>query len=1087
MTFRRFSHTLLQLFTATLLLLLSSILVADELSQALLESRIQAIQKRGDSAEIATTLGIYQEALSRLRETEAQNQSATGYNKALESSPQRQAEIRARLDTLDENASTITGISIEDLSWQELEIKINEVRTQLTETTASRDSLLRQITSEESSGSSIQARLEEIDQRETELPNIIVVVNPKAKPSQVEASQWLVAAERQLLVAERLALNARLNSQPARLSLQNTELEEANVMIGILQNDLASLETVMKGKDPFNKVMSLVQLPVDTPGYALVQTVVGINDRLAEQRAVLLEKLNSNTSHRDELKYSLDRLSGQYAVARNIVEAASESSSFGQILMSYWRKADQFRIPKSTVNVGREIGDQVISRAEHERQLEELASAAAYVSRLRGEQPDSDLIEGTTLELVGEQALVNRNRLNDLIDIESQLIDVLGEIELTQDQLNSLIKEYSAFLISHVLWVPSHSPIGKGALKQLVLDLGQTVDQVKSIRFNIFDVTAAVFMVSGLALFLQRKRLIEVRSAVNRRIGRPRSDSVKHTFLAFLLTILQAMALPLFIVALALSLRSSGESTSLDLSKSLLISTQTLFLILFWRTSCDQQGVARVHFRWSPASCDKIFNTTKWVLLRLWPLITMTSILVNLEQGSVQAILSRLVYSAATLVLGFEVLRFLRQNRIQSGNSPFIQKAVPGLVILLTLIPVVMVLAGFLLPSHMIFHSLIDTLSVITMLTFIYYILLRWLLVTQRQLRLRDYISQHKSEPDQQNVEASFATDLVELSKTTTELLKAVTALFGGLWLFYVLSPLLPAFEGLQRVTLWSVSEGIGDTQVISNITLATLLLAILIAIVTLYAARKLPALLELLLRSYSKMIPGTRYAAVTVLNYVIIGGGLVFLLLTLGLRWEKLQWLVAALSLGIGFGLQEIVANFISGLIILFERPIRVGDIVTVGESSGRVTRIQIRATTILDWDRKELLVPNKEFVTGRLLNWTLTDGIIRIVFNVGIAYGSDVETAIKTLYKVITSHEEVLKDPEPSVVFNEFGDSALTLSARCFITDHEERMRITSELHQRVDAAFRDAGISIAFPQRDVHFDAGSPIRVSIDKPDH
>ena len=1087
--FRRLSQTLLQLFFSALLLVLSSslTLAADELSQELLNSRIQAIQQSGNSVEIATTLPIYEESLSWLRETEAQSQSAAGYIRALESSPQRQAEIRAHLDTLDENASTITGILIGDLSWQELDLKISEVRSQLTETLGSRDSLLRQITSEESSGNSIQARLAEIDQRETELPNIIVAVDPKAQPSQFEASQWLMAAERQSLVAERRALNARLNSQSVRLSLQRVELEEATAMIGILQNDLASLETAMKGKDPFGKVLTLAQLPADTPGYALAQTVVGINDQLAAQRTVLLDKLNSNTAYRDELKSSLVKLTGQYAAARNIVEAASESSSFGQILVTYWLEADQFRLPGSLVHVGREVGDHVIRRSEHERQLAELASVAAYVSRLRAEQLDSDLIEGATLELAGEQALVNRNRLKELIDIESQLVDVLGEIALTQDELSSLLNEYNTFLISHVLWVPSHSPMGKGALKQLGLDLRQNIDQVKSIRFNLFDVTAALCMVIGLASFWQRQRLIKGRKALNQRTVHPRNDSVQHTFFAFLLTVLQAMAVPLFIVALALSLRGSGESTAFDPSNSLLVSAHTLFLILFWRTSCDQQGVARVHFRWSPARCDRIFSVTKWALLSLWPLITVTSVLVNLEHDSVHAVLSRLVYSATNLVLGYKFLRLLRDNMIQSGKSPLSQMAITGLVILLTLIPVVLVLAGYLLPAQMIFNSLIDTLSVMTMLIFIYYTLLRWLLVTRRQLRLRQYIRQNNSEQDEQQVEASFATDLVELSNTTTELLKAGTIIIGGVWLFYVWSPLLPAFEGLQRVTLWSVSETIGDTQVISNITLATLLLAILIGTVTLYLARKLPSLLELLLRSYSKMIPGSRYAAVTILNYIIIGGGLIFLLLTLGLRWEKLQWLVAALSLGIGFGLQEIVANFISGLIILFERPIRVGDIVTVGESSGKVIRIQIRATTILDWDRKELLVPNKEFVTGRLLNWTLTDAIIRIVFNVGIAYGSDVEKAIKTLFKVISSHKEVLKDPEPSVLFNEFGDSALNLSARCFISDQQERLRITSELHQRVDAAFRDAGIRIAFPQRDVHFDASSPIRVSIDKLDH
>jgi potassium efflux system protein len=122
---------------------------------------------------------------------------------------------------------------------------------------------------------------------------------------------------------------------------------------------------------------------------------------------------------------------------------------------------------------------------------------------------------------------------------------------------------------------------------------------------------------------------------------------------------------------------------------------------------------------------------------------------------------------------------------------------------------------------------------------------------------------------------------------------------------------------------------------------------------------------------------------------------GILLVLGTLGVSWMHLQWMAAALSVGIGFGLQEIVANFVSGLIILFERPIRVGDTVTVGDTDGVVTKIRIRATTIRNWDRKELLVPNKEFVTGRLLNWSLSDPVTRIVLVVGVAYGSDVDRA--------------------------------------------------------------------------------------------
>jgi potassium-dependent mechanosensitive channel len=190
----------------------------------------------------------------------------------------------------------------------------------------------------------------------------------------------------------------------------------------------------------------------------------------------------------------------------------------------------------------------------------------------------------------------------------------------------------------------------------------------------------------------------------------------------------------------------------------------------------------------------------------------------------------------------------------------------------------------------------------------------------------------------------------------------------------------------------------------------------------------------------------------------------------------------VAALGVGIGFGLQEIVANFISGLIILFERPIRVGDVVTVGDTDGVVTRIRIRATTIRDYDRKELLVPNKEFISGRLLNWSLSDPVTRILSPVGLAYGSDVQLAMALMVEAAQENPKILAEPKPVATFDGFGDNALLLTLRCFIGSVEFRVPAKSDLHKAIDRKFREAGLSMAFPQLDVHFDVNRPLEVRI-----
>jgi potassium efflux system protein len=265
-------------------------------------------------------------------------------------------------------------------------------------------------------------------------------------------------------------------------------------------------------------------------------------------------------------------------------------------------------------------------------------------------------------------------------------------------------------------------------------------------------------------------------------------------------------------------------------------------------------------------------------------------------------------------------------------------------------------------------------------------------------------------------------------------------------------------------------------------VTLADVGLALVYAVVTVMLAKQLPAVLEIILLRQTQMSAGSRYTATTLTNYAVIIIGVVLVFKTLGTDWSKLQWLVAALGVGVGFGLQEIVANFISGLIILFERPVRVGDVVTVGDTDGTVTRIRIRATTIKTWDGKELLVPNKEFITDRLLNWSLSDQTTRILISVGIAYGANVRLAMRLLEEAAREHLKVLSEPAPSVIFEGFGDNALTMVLRCFVDSVDVRMRTVSELNQAINDKFMAAGISIAFPQRDLHLDTTRPLQVEI-----
>ena len=265
---------------------------------------------------------------------------------------------------------------------------------------------------------------------------------------------------------------------------------------------------------------------------------------------------------------------------------------------------------------------------------------------------------------------------------------------------------------------------------------------------------------------------------------------------------------------------------------------------------------------------------------------------------------------------------------------------------------------------------------------------------------------------------------------------------------------MVPALSVLDRVALWPLGAEPGTEGVF---TLEHLGLVVIVTVLTAALARNVPALLEMLLL-HLHIQPGARYALTSMSRYALVLGGGLAVFGVLGVSWSSVQWLVAAFGVGLGFGLQEIFANFVSGLLLLVERPVRVGDTITVGGVTGIVTRIRIRATTIQDWDLKELVVPNKDLVTGQLLNWTLSDAANRVTVFVGVAYESDVDQVTRVLREIVTGTPPVLETPEPKVTFEEFGDSALKFSIRAYVRDVEERLPAVHALHTAI--AHRRAG---------------------------
>ena len=218
---------------------------------------------------------------------------------------------------------------------------------------------------------------------------------------------------------------------------------------------------------------------------------------------------------------------------------------------------------------------------------------------------------------------------------------------------------------------------------------------------------------------------------------------------------------------------------------------------------------------------------------------------------------------------------------------------------------------------------------------------------------------------------------------------------------------------------------------------------------------------------------PGAASAASRLIYYALVTGGILFALAASGVELSNLTLLVGALGVGIGFGLQGIVNNFVSGLVLAFERPFQVGDIIAAGQLTGRVRQIGIRASRVRTFEGAEVIVPNAELIAGEVINWTLSDHMRRVEVKVSVAYGSDTTQVRELLLKVAENNQQVAKTPVPDALFLGFGDSDMRFTLRIWIAEAGDWPQISSDIYEAVNSALKEAGIEIPFPQRTVHLD--------------
>jgi potassium efflux system protein len=324
---------------------------------------------------------------------------------------------------------------------------------------------------------------------------------------------------------------------------------------------------------------------------------------------------------------------------------------------------------------------------------------------------------------------------------------------------------------------------------------------------------------------------------------------------------------------------------------------------------------------------------------------------------------------------------------------------------------------------------------------------------------------------------------LSEMGQKTRKFIRYSSYLITLLIIISFWRDLLPAFTFLD-IELWTTNKKVLEivklpdgtsqehlTDKIVSISFVNLLGSICLLWITIIIARHIPWILEMFALRRFGFDTGGIFAVKTITSYLITLLGISFSLHLIGIGWAKVQWLIAAMSVGLGFGLQEIFANFISGLIILFEQPMRVGDIISIGNNTGTVTQIKIRATTITNWDNREVIIPNKEFITGELINWTLTNNTLRHIFKIGVSYGSDIKKVQEILLDVAANCKKILHDPPSKALLSDFGDSSLNFELRVYIDGMDGWADFIHSVNYEIEKKLTEANITIPFPQRDVH----------------
>ncbi|KPK15865.1 MAG: hypothetical protein AMJ62_08110 [Myxococcales bacterium SG8_38] len=870
-----------------------------------------------------------------------------------------------------------------------------------------------------------------------------------------------------LQIARYESLSQQLRDEKQRL--EQLEIEREKEAAKRLMEELTALP------DEFRQTLQELYQRND----ALASLWAGDEGLHAQIRDVS-EKLSRAEAKVASIEAELTRLAAR-------VEAVGLADSVGALLRQHRAEAPDIGMYRRFVRMRKEqIGDVQLQQIRLREQRQALADIDALVDEVMAsiDEPIPEKERQEIERLLRQLFETQRKYMDALLEGYETYFQKLVDFDASQQELIDRTQDLLDFIDERILWIPS----GKAVQPKLLSDgrdamawlFGPTYWSQLATGFS--DALTRLWPLNVLALVAALLFFVLARP-IRRRIRslgdearEPDCTRIAPTLQALWLSLLLAAWLPAILAYVGWRLGVSPVATQFTRS----IAHGLVVTAVFWGTlRVSRQlvrpgGIAEAHCGWPAPAARALWRDLRWLVAITAPLVLLIFVFEMRGEDLWRESVGRVAFLVSMIAVAAFNYASLRSDRslgqVLRGPTPrfrWVWRAFHLAALLLPLLFGAAALYGFYWTALQLAIRLHFSFFFLFALVIAVQLYTRWSMIAARRAALEE--GEEKPRPPPATMEV-------------TRLMIGAGVLIGIVGLLAIWADLLPATRVLEQVELWTTTERITVSEVdpsgamrvstedrVVAITLADLFRSLLLALLTLASMRAIPGLLEATL--LRRLGPGERYAYSTIAKYAIVLAGLTLAFDALGVGWSSIQWLVAAIGLGLGFGLQEIFANFVSGLIILFERPIRVGDTVTVGEVSGTVSKIQIRATWITAFDRKELVVPNKEFVTGRLINWTLSDQVLRVEIPVGIAYGSDTARAIEVLEQVARDSWRVLQDPPPQVLFLGFGDSSLSFELRVFIRSVNNLLPVKHELHMSIDQAFREAGIEIAFPQRDLH----------------